>query len=273
MTIHLNAKQLREYNDRSAVAGGLHKMFHTTQALVLREVRYKEADRILTLFSASDGKITAKARGALRKSSRTAAATQQLTYAEMTLFGNRGKWTVNEASLIEPFTGLRNDIERFSLGSYFAECMEAFSGEDQPDPALLQLGLNCLYALSQGKQDPLLIKAAFETRLMAIAGYEPDLNGCCICGRADPVDPILCLDDGGICCRACRTASLGSGVQLDEHALAALRYVISAPPKQLLAFRLEGESLQLFADAAERYLLLHAERSFSTLDYWKKIRL
>ena len=41
-------------------------MFHTTQALVLREVRYKEADRILTLFSASDGKITAKARGALR---------------------------------------------------------------------------------------------------------------------------------------------------------------------------------------------------------------
>ena len=31
-------------------------MFHTTRALVLREVRYKEADRILTLFTDSDGK-------------------------------------------------------------------------------------------------------------------------------------------------------------------------------------------------------------------------
>ncbi len=248
-------------------------MFHTTQALVLREVRYKEADRILTLFSASDGKITAKARGALRKSSRTAAATQQLTYAEMTLFGNRGKWTVNEASLIEPFTGLRNDIERFSLGCYFAECMEAFSGEDQPDQALLQLGLNCLYALSQGKQEPLKIKAAFETRLMAISGYEPDLSGCYVCGREDPVDPILCLDDGRICCRDCRTASGGAGIHLDGPALAAFRYVISAPPKQILAFQLEGESLKLFTNAAERYLLLHAERGFSTLDYWKKIRL
>ena len=61
-------------------------MFTTTKALVLREVKYKEADRILTLFTADNGKITAKARGALRKSSRTGAATQQLTYADMTLF-------------------------------------------------------------------------------------------------------------------------------------------------------------------------------------------
>ena len=248
-------------------------MFHTTQALVLREVRYKEADRILTLFSAADGKITAKARGALRKSSRTAAATQQLTYAEMTLFGNRGKWTVNEASLIEPFTGLRKDIERFSLGSYFAECMEAFSAEEQPDPALLQLGLNCLYALSQGKMDPVQIKAAFELRLMAVAGYEPELHGCCVCGREDVEEPILCLEDGGVCCRSCRKASLGVGAELDAPSLAAFRFVTSAPPKQLLSFRLEGESLKLFSAAAEKYLLLHAERGFSTLDYWKKIRL
>ena len=247
-------------------------MFHTTQALVLREVRYKEADRILTLFSASDGKITAKARGALRKSSRTAAATQQLTYSEMTLFGNRGKWTVNEASLIEPFTGLRTDIERFSLGSYLAECMEAFSAEDQPDPALLQLGLNCLYALSRGKPDPIQVKAAFETRLMAIAGYEPDLQCCCVCGRENVDEPILCLEDGGVCCRGCRKASVGTGVELDTPSLTAFRFVVSALPKQMLSFRLEGESLRRFAEAAERYLLLHAERSFSTLDYWKKIR-
>ena len=78
-------------------------MFNTTNALVLREVRYKEADRMLSLFTASDGRISARARGALRKGSRTAAATQQLTYSELTLFGNKGRWTVNEACVIEPF--------------------------------------------------------------------------------------------------------------------------------------------------------------------------
>ena len=125
-------------------------MFKTVNALVLREARYKEADRILTLLTDTDGKLTVKARGALRKSSRTAAATQQLTYSEMTLFGNRGKWTVNEAQVKEGFDGLRGDMEKLALGAYFAECMEALSVEDQPEPALLQLGLNCLYALSRG---------------------------------------------------------------------------------------------------------------------------
>ena len=93
---------------------------------------------MLTLFTSTDGKITAKARGALRKGSKTAAAAQQLTYSEMTLFGNRGKWTVNEASVIEPFSGLRTDIADFALGCYFAECLEALSVEDQPDAALLR---------------------------------------------------------------------------------------------------------------------------------------
>ena len=107
-------------------------MFCTTKGLVLREVRYKEADRILTILTESDGKITAKARGALRKSSRTAAATQQLTWSELTLFGNRGKWTVNEGSMLEGFAGLRDEIERLALASYFAECLEAFAETGDP---------------------------------------------------------------------------------------------------------------------------------------------
>ena len=64
-------------------------MFETTRGLILREVRYKEADRILTALTDTDGIRTLKARGALRKGSKTAAATQQLTFSELTLFGNK----------------------------------------------------------------------------------------------------------------------------------------------------------------------------------------
>ena len=134
-------------------------MYLTTNALVLREVKYKEADRMLTLFTSTDGKLTAKARGALRKSSRTAAATQQLTYSEMTLFGNKGRWTVNEASVKEAFPGLRTDMGGYSLACYFAECMDVLSVEDQSDSAMLSLGLNSLYALSNGLCPPAKIKA------------------------------------------------------------------------------------------------------------------
>ena len=245
-------------------------MFNTTKALVLREVRYKEADRMLTLFTSADGKITAKARGALRKGSKTAAATQQLTYSEMTLFGNRGKWTVNEAVLKEPFTGLRTDMEDFALGCYFAECLEALSVEDQPEPAILQLGLNSLYALSNKMYPPEQIKAAFELRLMCLTGYTPELSACPACGCQETEEPLLSLADGRISCRRCRNA--GSTVQLDRESLEAMRYIVSAPAKQLFSFRLSDGALNRLSAAAEQYLLTQTERRFGTLDYWKSVK-
>ena len=245
-------------------------MFTTTNALVLREVRYKEADRILTLLTSTDGKITVKARGALRKGSKTAAATQQLTYSEMTLFGNRGKWTVNEAVIKEAFPGLRRDMENLALGCYFAECLEAFSVEDQPEPAILQLGLNSLYALSHQLYPPEQIKAAFELRLMCLAGYEPNLSACAVCGSEAPEEPLLSLADGRISCRRCRNA--GSTVQLDRESLEAMRYIVSAPAKQLFSFRLSDGALNRLSAAAEQYLLTQTERRFGTLDYWKSVK-
>lgn len=254
-----------------ARADAIH-MFNTVQALVLREVRYKEADKILTLFTKSDGKITAKARGALRKGSKITAATQQLTYSEMTLFGNRGKWSVNEASVIESFDGLRNDIADFALGCYFAECLEALGVEDQPDEAMLQLGLNSLYALSRKMYPAALIKAAFELRLMCLAGYTPELGGCAECGRAEPESPLLSLSSGVVCCRGCQTAAMGQVVPLGEGSLAAMRYIVSAPAKQVFSFAIDGEPLKRLSDAAEQYLLRQTERRFGTLEYWKKVK-
>lgn len=239
---------------------------------MLREVRYKEADRILTLLSSEGGKLTVKARGALRKGSRTAAATQMLTYSELSLFGNRGKWTVNEGLVKESFSGLRGNIESFALGCYFAECLETLSVEDQPDPALMQLGLNSLYALSRGLYGEALIKAAFEQRLMCLAGYEPELSRCCVCGAAEPEAPRLSLNNGAVCCRGCG-AGMGETAALDGPSLAALCYICACQPKQLFSFTLPDASLRLLSEAAERYFLLHAERRFSTLDYWKNIRI
>lgn len=246
-------------------------MFNTVNALVIRETKYKEADRILTLMTDREGKITVKARGALRKSSRTAAATQQLTYSEMTLFGNKGRWTVNEAVVKESFEGLRQDMDRLSLGCYFSECLEAVSVEDQPEPELLQLALNSLYALSRGLYPQEQIKAAFEMRLMCLAGYAPVLSACARCGAAEPEEAMMSLDNGTLCCRSC-SGGMGDTAPLCRDSLAAMRHICSAPARQFLSFSLSDAALLRLGAAAERYLLKNTERRFSTLDYWKKIR-
>ena len=243
-------------------------MFRQTPALVLREVRYNEADRLLTLLTKTDGLITARARGALRKCSRIAAPTQQLVYSDMTLFGNKGKWLINEAAVIEPFAGLREDIAALALGSYFAQCIESFAVEDQPDEELLQLGLNSLYALSNELYRFDHIKAAFEMRLMCIAGYAPELHSCAVCGK-EPTEPCLSLRNGTVMCRVC--AISGKNIPLCAESLSAMRYICTAPAKKIMSFKISDGALARLAHASEEFLLARSERSFQSLGYYKQM--
>ena len=126
-------------------------MYINTKGLILREVPYKETSKILTVLTADAGRITVSAKGARRKGSKTAAATQLLCFSEMTLSENRDRYTLTEARPIEMFEGLRFALEKLALGSYFAQVLEAASDEDMPNPELLSLGLNALYVLSEDK--------------------------------------------------------------------------------------------------------------------------
>lgn len=247
-------------------------MFMTTKALVLRELRYKEADRILTLLTEERGKITARARGALRKSSRTAAATQTLCFSEFTLFGNKGRWTVEEAVTTEQFLGLREDFADLSLGVYFAEMLETVCAEDVPDPAALSLGLNALYALSRKLYEPEHIKAVFELRLMAAEGFEPEVSGCAVCGREDMKEPLFSPEGGLLYCRDCAGMVPGGALPLDEGSLEALRHVMTAPAKKIYNFALQDESAGRLHRLGESFAARQMDRILPSLEYWKSVR-
>jgi len=248
-------------------------MFLTTKALVLRESRYKEADKILTVLTADEGKISLKARGAVRKSCKYGAASQMLSYSEMTLFGNKGKWSLNEAETIEQFLPLRQDIEALALGTYFAEALEAVSDEDNPNPEMLQLGLNSLYALSREMYSKEHIKAVFELRLMCLSGFEPDLYGCSVCVETEPKDAMFSINGGIVHCRTCPPGTAGISLPICRDALAAMQYIVSAEPKKIFSFSIPEEAEKQLRDICEAYMAAQLERGFASLDYWKGIRL
>ena len=157
-----------------------------TRGLVLRATETKEADYILTVLTAEHGRLAVIARGARRRSSKLAAACQHLAFSELVLY-RRGSWYyLDEASTIALFDGLRADLEKLSLASYFAEMAEAVTSEDLPSGEVLSLLLNSLYALDTLDRPNELVRAAFELRLLALSGYEPLLDDCAMCGRPIP---------------------------------------------------------------------------------------
>ena len=245
-------------------------MFLKTDGLVVRQVNYKDNDQILTVLTKEHGLMTLKARGVRSRSSRLKGACQLLAYSEFTVFENRGFHTIDEANAIQMFPELRADIELLSLASYFAQVAEVLSQEDMPNPELLSLTLNALYALCRRLCTPELVKAAFELRAACLGGYTPELSGCAVCG--DPEPDRFDVRGGILCCASC---SAGEGLRLpvSPGSLAAMRYLVSCDAKRLFSFRLEGRAVKELCDLAETYLQTQLERGFYTLDLYKSLFL
>lgn len=245
-------------------------MYLTIQGIVLRVTDYNDRDALLTLLTRRHGKLTVKARGLRRKNSPLIAPCQLLAYGEFTLFEYRGQYTINEAQSLELFLPLRRDLTKLSLGTYFAQVAEVLSQEDLPNPELLSLLLNCLYALSNTEIPEPQIKASFELRAACLSGYTPDLFGCHMCGSQTPER--FDLSQGRLECIECRDPeSSGIRMPVTSSTLEAMRYICLCDPKKLLAFRIGKESLQTLSALAEAYLTTQLERGFSTLDFYKSL--
>ena len=245
-------------------------MHLTIQALVLRVTDYNDRDALLTVLSRNHGKLTVKARGLRRKNSPLAAPCQLLAFGEFTLFEYRGQYTVNEAHSIELFQNLRRDLTKLSLGTYFAQAAELISQEDMPNPELLSLLLNCLYALTKLDIPEKNVKSVFELRAACLAGYTPDLFGCHVCGKQDP--DRFDLSAGQLECQGCRTTG-GSGIQMPvtPSVLEAMRYICYCDPKKLFSFQAGPGTMGKLSEICEAYLTTQLERGFSTLDFYKSL--
>ena len=246
-------------------------MYLKTEGLVLRETEYKDTDKLLTVLTKDRGQLTLRARGVRSRSSKLKSGCQLLALSEFTIFENKGYMMVDEAVPIELFMPLREDIELLSLGSYFAQVAELLSQEDEPDPALVSLTLNSLYALCYLRCSQMLVKGAFELRAACIAGYEPMLDGCSVCGASDP--DRFHVSGGVVQCAKCIVpGDQGIRLPLRPGVLMAMRYIVSCEIKKLFSFSLSEEGAKELSDVTETYFLTQLERGFFTLDFYKSLR-
>lgn len=243
-----------------------------TDALVLRERKLDEQDRLLTLLSAEQGIITAYAKGAGRMKGSMAGATELLCYSHFVLFQNRERCFADRAEANTLFFGIRGNLEKLTLATYFAQLCCELIPENEPAAEELRLMLNTLYYLEQGKLPPLQLKAILELRLLTLTGYMPDLIACRECGGL-PEDGAVLFDPmgGSICCAACAPQGAVGLIPLPPGVFAAMRHIIYCDFEKLFSFKLGEENLPLLADAVERYLLCQVERILPALNFYKTI--
>ena len=114
------------------------------------------------------------------------------------------------------------------------------------------------------------MKAAYQFRLLALAGFEPLASECAVCGREKPEAPMLDVLRGVVHCGGCKQPG-GLSMPLTAAGLAALRHILYCDSRRLYAFALEPAALRGLDQAGEAFAASQLERSFRTLDYYKSL--
>jgi len=247
---------------------GSGRMYHTVHALVVREVDYKEQDKILTLLTAENGRMTVTARAARRQGSRHAAAAQSLCFSRMVLSEHRERFTLRETEVLDSFWALRRDIGRLALGAWLADAGGVLMPERSPAPEIFRLTLLALRHIAGDTRPMALVKGAFEMAVMCRAGFAPALETCAHCGKP-PQDPALDVHGGVARCRGC--AAGAEDAPVPPGVWQALLFLRDAPPEKAFGFTLGGEELAFFAKLCERYFLAHTDRTFASLEFYRKL--
>lgn len=243
---------------------------YRTEAIVLRQMDYAEADRILTLLT-PQGKVSALAKGIRRVTSRKVGHLGLFYRAELVMARGRNMDIVSQAESIEAYEGMRHDLVRFTYACYLAELADRFAQEEEDSTALYDLMASGLGWLAE-ERDPALWVRYFELRLLSISGYQPQLFQCVAChAQLSPEANLFDLEQGGLACPRCGL-SLPQGRPVSLAAQKVLRYLATRSPSEVRTLHLKAETHDEVEALLQRYLEHTLERELRSVAFLNRLR-
>lgn len=181
------------------------------EAVVVRQHKLGEADRIVTLLTRRNGLVRAVAKGVRRTSSRFGARLEPFAYVDVQLYPGRTFDTVTQVHTVEAFAAdIVADYGRYTTACAVLETAERLAGEERaPAPKLHALTASALRAIAAGQRPHELILDAFLLRAMGFAGWAPALDECAKCATPGP-HRAFHVAAGGAVCVHCRPPGASS---------------------------------------------------------------
>lgn len=209
---------------------------YKSKGIVLRSIRYGEADRILDLYTRDSGLVSGIAKGIRRTRSRFGGRLEPLSCVDFMAYGGRTLDTITQAEVLRSFHGVRENLARFEAAGDMVGSVRALSGGDEADRRVFNLLYKALDALEERDSGFKAIEAAFSLKLAILAGYAPQLDSCLGCEK--PLDEFeagrlyFAPDLGGLLCPDCRLEAGGDAFPVPDGTVVGLRALISRPMRE-----------------------------------------
>jgi DNA repair protein RecO (recombination protein O) len=219
-----------------------------TEAIVLRSIRYGEADRILHLLTASRGRIGAIAKGVRKPRSRFGGRLEPFFRLDLVLHEGRGELlTVTAANTVAAYPHLRADGPALGAAARACDAVLRLCDAEEPNPGAYNL--LCRYlAILDGSESldgvggadgaaGLPTALAFRLKLALAAGFAPELASCARCGEAGELAGFSGAA-GGVVCAACERGGFALSGEAHAFMVEAIgRPLAQTPPAGERALR------------------------------------
>ena len=203
---------------------------YKTEAIVLRSMRFSEADRILHLYTQDRGRIGAIAKGVRKTKTRFGARLEPLSHVELMLHEGAGELqTITAVELLRTHRVRREDPYRLNGGMIGAEAMLRLFGEPEANErafGALARFLDLLDEAPVSEQRPALdpLALSFQLKLLWLSGYLPHLTSCVECGAESDLVGFSPRAGGAVC-----TAHAANALRLAPEGIAGVERLLSTP--------------------------------------------
>ena len=244
---------------------------YRSEAIVLRRSNFGEADRMLTLYSKEFGKIRALAKGARKPQTRKTGHVELFMRTDFMFARGKSIDIITHAELVEAYQQIRTDLVRTTYASYAVELIDQLTADADRDLRKYSLLSEALEWFA-ASGDLMLTARYYELRLLALAGFQPQLFHCISGGEAiEEQDQFFSAEAGGLICPDCQSAD-PRALTISAPAVKVLRYMQSRPWDTVKVLRLRGELNRELELLMYYYLSYILERNLKSVDFLRQLR-
>jgi DNA repair protein RecO (recombination protein O) len=203
-----------------------------TEAVVLRSIRYGEADRVLHLYTHERGRVAAMAKGVRRVTTRFGGRLEPFFRLRLLLHEGRSELlTVTGAETVDAHPRLRGDARALDAAGRACDAVARLFETSEPHPAVYHLLCNELALLDHEPQRATLAnQLAFRLKLLLAAGLAPQLAACASCGEREHLSGFSGAA-GGVVCSACEASAFPLGADAHTFLAEALGRPLAEAPE------------------------------------------
>ncbi len=155
-----------------------------TKGIVIRAKDFKDSDKIVTIFSADLGLISARVRGVKKDKAKLSFAVQPFALCEFMLIKSGNFYTCINATSIDQFFNITNDFDNYI---FMLACLEVCSKtvkENSPEPELFLFLVKALKSVCYDELNSMYVFIKFMLISLKYLGFEVKIDKCACCGES-----------------------------------------------------------------------------------------